>query len=48
MEEQLEIFKKNLESFAAKYKKSINKSAEFRSQFQMMCAAIGVDPLACK
>ena len=37
----------NLEAFAKKYKNDINKNPEFRKQFQVMCNAIGVDPLAC-
>jgi ESCRT-II complex subunit VPS22 len=48
MEEQLEVFKNNLEAFALKYKKDINKNPEFRRQFQLMCQSIGVDPLASK
>eukprot|EP01090_Pellita_catalonica_P021305 TRINITY_DN793_c0_g1_i2.p1 TRINITY_DN793_c0_g1~~TRINITY_DN793_c0_g1_i2.p1 ORF type:complete len:249 (-),score=32.85 TRINITY_DN793_c0_g1_i2:4-750(-) len=46
IQEQLDVFKKNLEDFAQKYKKSINKNPEFRAQFQVMCTSIGVDPLA--
>ena len=48
MTEQLGLFKENLEEFAKKYRKEIAKSPEFRTQFQKMCAQIGVDPLACK
>ncbi|ELR18969.1 ELL complex EAP30 subunit [Acanthamoeba castellanii str. Neff] len=48
MEEQLDVFKRNLEAFALKYKKDINKNPEFRRQFQIMCQSIGVDPLASK
>jgi hypothetical protein len=36
----------NLENFAQKYKKDINRNPEFRKQFQVMCNSIGVDPLA--
>jgi len=43
---QLETFKSQLERFAAKHKKAINKDPEFRRQFQTMCAKIGVDPLS--
>ena len=43
---QMETFKKNLEEFAFKYKDEIKKNAQFRKQFQDMCANIGVDPLA--
>eukprot|EP01112_Ceratiomyxa_fruticulosa_P019280 TRINITY_DN6290_c0_g1_i2.p1 TRINITY_DN6290_c0_g1~~TRINITY_DN6290_c0_g1_i2.p1 ORF type:complete len:252 (-),score=45.11 TRINITY_DN6290_c0_g1_i2:17-772(-) len=46
MNEQLLIFKDNLEEFAKKYKKDINKDPEFRKYFQDMCQKIGVDPLA--
>jgi ESCRT-II complex subunit VPS22 len=48
MQEQLDLFRNNLEDFALKYKKSINQNPEFRKQFLTMCAAIGVDPLASK
>lgn len=43
--EQMEVFRANLQEFAAKHKKDIRKNAEFRRQFQEMCAAVGVDPL---
>ncbi|XP_039254064.2 vacuolar-sorting protein SNF8-like [Styela clava] len=43
---QLEAFHNNLEEFAAKHKEEIRKNPTFRHQFQQMCAAIGVDPLA--
>ncbi|XP_063236507.1 vacuolar-sorting protein SNF8 [Bacillus rossius redtenbacheri] len=46
MSKQLEVFRTNLEEFAAKHKKEIKKNSEFRRHFQEMCAAIGVDPLA--
>ncbi|XP_037976398.2 vacuolar-sorting protein SNF8 [Plutella xylostella] len=46
MSKQLEVFRENLEEFAAKHKSEIKKNAQFRRQFQEMCAAIGVDPLA--
>ncbi len=42
----METFKKNLEEFAFKHKDEIKKNAQFRKQFQDMCANIGVDPLA--
>lgn len=45
---QLESFKTNLEQFALKYKNNIKKDPEFRKLFQIMCARIGVDPLASK
>ena len=47
LNERLAFFKQNLEEFASKHKKDINKDPEFRHQFQQMCAKIGVDPLAC-
>jgi ESCRT-II complex subunit VPS22 len=47
MEEQMELFKRNLEQFAQKYKREINKNPEFRKHFNEMCAKIGVDPLVC-
>ncbi|GFO50266.1 vacuolar-sorting protein snf8 [Plakobranchus ocellatus] len=46
MGKQMEMFKSNLEDFAAKHRDDIRKDAEFRLQFQEMCASIGVDPLA--
>lgn len=46
MTKQLEVFRLNLEEFATKHKNEIRKNAQFRKQFQDMCASIGVDPLA--
>lgn len=46
MTKQLEVFRENLEEFATNHKQDIKKDAQFRRQFQEMCAAIGVDPLA--
>lgn len=46
LSKQLEVFRENLEDFASKHKSEIKKNAQFRRQFQEMCAAIGVDPLA--
>lgn len=46
MTKQMEVFKKNLEDFAAMHKEDIRKDPRFRLQFQEMCASIGVDPLA--
>jgi len=46
MTAQLVVFKQNLEEFAKKYRKDINKNPEFRKYFQDMCSKIGVDPLA--
>ncbi|ENN76665.1 hypothetical protein HUJ04_009079 [Dendroctonus ponderosae] len=43
---QLEFFKTNLEEFASKHKNEIKKNPEFRTQFQEMCASLGVDPLS--
>lgn len=46
MSKQLEVFRTNLEEFASKHRNEIKKNAQFRRQFQEMCASIGVDPLA--
>ncbi|XP_062615137.1 vacuolar-sorting protein SNF8-like [Saccostrea cucullata] len=46
MAKQMEMFKVNLEDFAAKHKDDIKKDPQFRVNFQEMCASIGVDPLA--
>lgn len=46
MTKQLDVFRVNLEEFATKHKNEIRKNAQFRKQFQEMCASIGVDPLA--
>lgn len=46
MTKQMEVFRENLEEFATKHRNEIKKNAQFRRQFQEMCAAIGVDPLA--
>ncbi|RLN27220.1 hypothetical protein BBJ28_00009509 [Nothophytophthora sp. Chile5] len=45
---QLELFRTNLQQFAIKYKNNIKKDPDFRRKFQVMCAKIGVDPLASK
>eukprot|EP00696_Hemimastix_kukwesjijk_P009686 gnl/Hemi2/22233_TR7399_c0_g2_i1.p1 gnl/Hemi2/22233_TR7399_c0_g2~~gnl/Hemi2/22233_TR7399_c0_g2_i1.p1 ORF type:complete len:251 (-),score=83.10 gnl/Hemi2/22233_TR7399_c0_g2_i1:243-995(-) len=46
MSEQVEAFKAKLTAFASRHKHQINRNPEFRAQFQDMCRAIGVDPLA--
>lgn len=46
MTKNMEVFRENLEEFAAKHKNEIKKNSQFRRQFQEMCAVIGVDPLA--
>eukprot|EP01130_Rhizamoeba_saxonica_P005449 TRINITY_DN2181_c0_g1_i3.p1 TRINITY_DN2181_c0_g1~~TRINITY_DN2181_c0_g1_i3.p1 ORF type:complete len:212 (+),score=47.16 TRINITY_DN2181_c0_g1_i3:404-1039(+) len=46
MRDQLEIFQANLERFAKKYKRNINKDPAFRTHFNEMCSKIGVDPLS--
>lgn len=46
MSKQMETFRSNLQDFAGKYKNKIKKNSQFRQQFQEMCAASGVDPLA--
>jgi len=40
------VFRSNLEEFATKHREEIRRNPQFRAQFQQMCAAIGVDPLA--
>eukprot|EP00045_Choanoeca_perplexa_P018438 m.291848 g.291848 ORF g.291848 m.291848 type:complete len:244 (+) comp17820_c0_seq8:5521-6252(+) len=39
-------FREQLEGFASKHKKAIQKNPAFRNNFQQMCTHIGVDPLA--
>lgn len=46
MTQQMEVFRTNLEKFAAKHRNEIKRDPNFRKQFQEMCASIGVDPLA--
>lgn len=46
MTKQMEMLRKKLEEFSITHKQEIKKDAQFRKQFQEMCAAIGVDPLA--
>ncbi|KAI9577052.1 vacuolar-sorting protein SNF8 [Glossina fuscipes] len=46
MTKQMEVFREKLEEFAIKHRQDIKKNSQFRKQFQEMCAAIGVDPLA--
>lgn len=46
MVKQMDALKEHLEEFASKHKSEIRKNSQFRRQFQEMCAAIGVDPLA--
>lgn len=43
---QLETIKASLEEFASKYHSQIKDDPKFRTEFQTMCANIGVDPLA--
>jgi EAP30/Vps36 family len=47
MKEQVQVFQDNLEEFARKHKRDINKNPEFRKHFHEMCTSIGVDPLQC-
>ncbi|CAG8650868.1 8865_t:CDS:10 [Acaulospora morrowiae] len=42
---QLQILKTNLEEFARKHRKDIEKEPRFRTHFSRMCANAGVDPL---
>lgn len=44
----MESFRTRLEDFSHKHSSEIRKNAQFRRQFQEMCASVGVDPLACK
>ena len=46
MKTLLETFKSNLQEFAVKHKKDINRDPTFRMNFQRMCSNVGVDPLA--
>jgi ESCRT-II complex subunit VPS22 len=46
LSKQVESFRTYLEEFATKHRDDIRRSPQFRNQFQEMCAAIGVDPLA--
>lgn len=46
LRQQLATFKANLEDFASKHRKEIQRDPVFRAHFQKMCASIGVDPLA--
>ena len=48
LSKQVDSFRSNLEEFAGQHREEIRRNPQFRSQFQEMCAAIGVDPLACK
>ena len=48
LSKQMDSFRSNLEEFAGQHREEIRRNPQFRSQFQEMCAAIGVDPLACK
>ncbi|KAM3178029.1 hypothetical protein ACTXT7_003400 [Hymenolepis weldensis] len=43
---QMETVKSSLEYFASKYQSKIRQDPAFRTEFQSMCANIGVDPLA--
>ena len=45
VKEVIEKFKRDLETFAAKYKDKISEDPVFRRQFLEMCTKIGVDPL---
>lgn len=46
LESSLDGFREQLVAFAAAHRADIRKDPAFRHQFQKMCAAIGVDPLA--
>ncbi len=46
MTENVSVFREQLEAFAVKHKKDINKDPVLRKRFHEMCSSIGVDPLA--
>lgn len=46
LETQLASFREALVSFAAAHRADIRKDPAFRHQFQKMCSALGIDPLA--
>jgi len=46
LQQQLSTFRDALTRFAKEHRNDIRRDPEFRQQFQRMCAAIGVDPLA--
>ncbi|ODO01557.1 hypothetical protein I350_06377 [Cryptococcus amylolentus CBS 6273] len=46
LQSSLESFRTQLVAFASQHRDDIRKDPAFRHQFQKMCAAIGVDPLA--
>jgi ESCRT-II complex subunit VPS22 len=46
LETQLASFRESLLAFAAAHRADIRKDPAFRHQFQKMCAALGIDPLA--
>ena len=46
LQSSLESFRTALTSFAIDHRSDIRRDPAFRHQFQKMCAAIGVDPLA--
>ncbi len=46
MTESVKVFREQLEAFALKHKKDINKDPVLRKRFHEMCSSVGVDPLA--
>uniref|UniRef100_A0A0K8TR35 Vacuolar-sorting protein SNF8 n=1 Tax=Tabanus bromius TaxID=304241 RepID=A0A0K8TR35_TABBR len=48
MVKHMDIFREKLEEFTMKHRSDIRKNTQFRRQFQQMCGAIGVDPLASR
>ncbi|WRT69001.1 uncharacterized protein IL334_005983 [Kwoniella shivajii] len=46
LQESLESFRDTLLEFSIKHRHDIRKDPAFRHQFQKMCAALGIDPLA--
>ncbi len=45
---KLPLLQDRLEEFARKHKAEIIKNPDFRSKFNSMCTAIGVDPLGSR
>mmetsp|Transcript_2386 Transcript_2386/g.6456 ORF Transcript_2386/g.6456 Transcript_2386/m.6456 type:complete len:267 (-) Transcript_2386:525-1325(-) len=45
MHQQLDTFRKSLETFALRHKQEIQHDPAFRAKFHQMCATVGVDPL---
>ncbi|KCV68054.1 hypothetical protein, variant [Fonticula alba] len=46
LDEQLQQFKTHLEDFARRHHRALKTDPHFRSRFQEMCSAIGIDPIS--